>query len=103
MSAQDKADGAVPDERGDPLSAGKSGIRVVNENASGQKKITRKEQSRIPVIKRNFCFVVARCRDGIDNSIPEVDLGEPVGPVVESVVAPDAFNIESDYLDIGQV
>src|SRR5262245_1814180 len=102
MSAQYEADRAVSDERSDPLRAGKSGIRVVNENAPGQEKITRKEQSRIPVIKRHFCFVVARCRDGIDNSIPEVDLGEPVGPSVESVVAPDAVNIESNHLNIGQ-
>jgi hypothetical protein len=74
MPAEDEADGAIPDEGGDLFCAGKVGIGVVDEKTSRHQKVTRKEQSRIPVIRRDLSLVVAGRRDRVNGSIPDIDL-----------------------------
>src|SRR5580700_6426124 len=103
MSAQDEGDRAIPDKGGDPFRAGEIGAGVVDKKAGRHQKVARKEQSRIPVVKRDLSLVVAGRRDRVDGPLAEIDLRETVRPMREVVIAPNAVNIKSNYLDVGQV
>src|SRR5262249_779359 len=79
------------------------GFRVVDEKASRHHEVTRKEEPRISVVKRNFRFVMAWGWDHVESSITQLDLGESVWPIGEFIEASNAVNIKPNHLHVGSV
>src|SRR5579863_5027811 len=103
MAAENETDRAILDESGNPVCTRNISAGVVDKKPGRHQKVTSEQQSRTTVVKRDFSLVVPRRRDHINRKITEIDLSEAIGPISELVVAPNAVDIKSNDLGIGQM
>ena len=102
MSAEHVADWAIGDERDDPPGTRKIRICILDQESSWQEKITREEQSGLPIVISDMRAVVTRGRYHIDHSIAKIDLADTVRPVRNAEMAFHALEICRHHLEIWQ-